>query len=93
VGDQVEEVLSRLAPVQLMAWTFPCRIISASETPSSAVLMAPASETSIAPPPSTRRTYPSACLNDDGRVEVPVVPLHEVADRPLASHDASLRAA
>jgi hypothetical protein len=38
---------SRLAPVQLMAWTFPCRIISARERPISAVLIAPAIATSM----------------------------------------------
>ena len=47
---------SRFAPVQEIAWTLPRRIISASDTPSSAVLMAPASVTNIAPPASTCAT-------------------------------------
>jgi hypothetical protein len=41
---------SRFAPVHVMACTLSCRIISASESPSSAVLIAPASVTIILPP-------------------------------------------
>ena len=40
------------APVQVMAWTLSRRIISASESPSSAVLIAPARVTIMRPPPS-----------------------------------------
>src|SRR5687768_7475080 len=51
---------SRLAPVHEMKCTLSRRIISASESPTSAVLMAPASVTSIWPPPSRWRVHPSA---------------------------------
>src|SRR5690625_4308452 len=50
---------SRLAPVQLIAWTLSSRIICARESPSSAVLIAPASVTSIAPPESRWALYAS----------------------------------
>ena len=40
---------SRFAPVQQIACTLSWRIISASDTPSSAVLIAPAKVTSITP--------------------------------------------
>ena len=46
--------------VQQMPWTLPCRIISASDTPSSAVLIAPASVTNITPPRSRWRVHASA---------------------------------
>jgi hypothetical protein len=41
---------SRFAPVQVIACTLFCRIISASEIPSSAVLIAPATVIIILPP-------------------------------------------
>src|SRR5947208_258155 len=51
---------SKFAPVQVMACTLSRRIISASETPSSAVLIAPASVIIIFPPRSRCATYASA---------------------------------
>ena len=51
---------SRFAPVHVIMCTLSCRIISASEMPNSAVLIAPASVTIILPPWSRWRMYASA---------------------------------
>jgi len=44
----------------VMAWTFPCRIISASDSPSSAVDIAPAIVRNILPPPARSAFHASA---------------------------------
>ena len=49
VGDELKRSSSKLAAVDVIAWTLPCRIISASEIPNSPVLIAPANVTIIRP--------------------------------------------
>ena len=66
--------------MQQIAWTLSRRIISASDRPSSAVLMAPASVTSIWPP---RVEVPHVGIRrvDERRgVEMPVVMADEIRD-------------
>ena len=72
---------SRFAPVQQIAWTLPRRIISASDMPSSAVLIAPASVTSILPPLVEVPDVAVGRVDERGGVEVPVVVPDEVGDR------------
>jgi hypothetical protein len=50
--DEIENIFLQIRAVQVIAWTLSARIISASDTPSSAVLIAPARVIIILPPRS-----------------------------------------
>ena len=56
--------------MQQMAWTLFWRIISASDKPSSAVLIAPARVTNMAPPASTCAEYAVCGVDERRSVEV-----------------------
>jgi hypothetical protein len=66
-----------------MAWTLSRRIISASEMPSSAVDIAPASVTSILPPAGQMRLVTLRRIDQRGRIEMAVVPRDEAGNGPL----------
>jgi hypothetical protein len=83
VGDEIEDVLLQVRPVQTMAWTLSCRIISASVMPSSAVDIAPASVTSILPPALQVRLVTLGGVEQGRRVEVTVVLRDELGHRAL----------
>ncbi len=65
--------------MQQMACTLPWRIISASDRPSSAVLMAPASVTSIWPPLVEVPHVGIRRIDERRGVEMPVVMVDEIA--------------
>jgi hypothetical protein len=66
--------------VQQIAWTLSCRIISASDRPSSAVLIAPARVTSILPPASRWAIHAIGRVNERRGVEVAIVRIEKVTD-------------
>ena len=74
---------SRFAPVQQIACTLSRRIISASDSPSSAVLIAPASVMNIFAALIEVALVAIGGVDQRRRVEVPVVMMDEIADLAL----------